>query len=132
MQAKIEQLRIAIEESELRAPFDGVVSAVNFEPGMMAHPGDTVARIVGGQGLRARIAVPEESGSLLRATRARLTYDDQTLVATVTHVTSEPEPASRAFVIEADIPALTSSCGVGATGCAALSGRAVRASLEAP
>src|ERR1019366_5781577 len=42
---KIEQLQLALDENELRAPFDGVVSAIDLEPGMTAHVGDVVARV---------------------------------------------------------------------------------------
>jgi RND family efflux transporter MFP subunit len=125
--AHVDQLRLALEENELRAPFDGIVSAVNVEPGTTARPGDVVARVVGGRGLRARIAVPEEAASLLSAARARLIVDGLTRVATVQHVTPEPEPAARVFIVEAAIDGLESAC---VSGCAALAGRTVRASLD--
>jgi multidrug efflux pump subunit AcrA (membrane-fusion protein) len=128
-QAKVEQLRVALEESELRAPFDGIVSGVYFEPGMTAHAGEVVARVVGGRGLRARIAVPEEASGLLGAKRARLAFDDRTLMAGIEHVTPEPEPASRAFVVEGSVEGLNDTCN---HGCAELAGRTVRASLVVP
>jgi len=69
---------------ELRAPFDGVVSSVNFEAGHDRRTPATSSRgIVGGQGLRARIAVPEEAASLLKSRHAKITLDDKTLMATI-------------------------------------------------
>jgi multidrug efflux pump subunit AcrA (membrane-fusion protein) len=127
MKARVDQLRVALQESELRAPFDGVVSSVSFEPGMTAHTGDVVARIVGGQGLRARIAIPEDAAALLKSRHARITLDDKVLIATLDQVSPEPEPASRAFVLEGSVDSLATSCG---NGCAAFAGRPVRASLE--
>jgi multidrug efflux system membrane fusion protein len=125
-EARVEQLMLAVEESEIRAPFDGVVSSVNFEAGMTAHPGDVVARVVGGRGLRVRIAVPEEWASLLAARHARLALEGQVLVADIDQVSPEPEPASRSFVIEGTVRASeTSTQG----DLQALVGRAVRASL---
>jgi len=128
MKARVEQLRVALQESELRAPFDGVVSSMAFEPGMTARTGDTVARIVGGRGLRARIAVPEEAAALLTSKHARIALDDKVILATLDHTSAEPEPASRAFVVEGNVvDAIAASCD---NGCAAFAGRPVRAILE--
>ncbi len=127
MKARVDQLRVALQESELRAPFAGIVSSVNFEPGTTAHTGDIVARVVGGEGLRARIAVPEEAASLLKSRHAKVTLDDKTLRVTIDQVTPEAEPASRAFVVEGYVESLATACGVS---CAALAGRPMRASLE--
>ena len=128
--AKVDQLKVALQESELRAPFDGVVSSVNFEPGMTAHTGDIVARIVGGQGLRARIAVPEEAASLLKMRHAKITLDDKTLMATIDQVTPEAEPTTRAFVIEGSVDLQGAQAWCGSGGCTALAGRPMRAVLQ--
>ncbi len=127
MKARTDQLRLALQESELRAPFDGVVSSINFEPGTTAHTGDIVARVVGGEGLRARIAVPEESASLLHARHARITIDGKVLMAAIDQVTPEAEPASRAFVVEGSVDLRNAGC---TSGCSAFAGRPMRAQLE--
>jgi RND family efflux transporter MFP subunit len=127
--AKVDQLRLALQESELRAPFDGIVSSVYFEPGMTAHTGDIVARIVGGQGLRARIAVPEEAASLLKSRHATITLDEKTLTATIDQVTPEAEPTTRAFVIEGNVDLSGAQAACGGVGCASLAGRPMRAVL---
>jgi RND family efflux transporter MFP subunit len=125
--AKVEQLRLALEETEIRAPFDGVVTGVYFEPGTTVHPGDVVARVVGGgRGLRARIAVPEEAAVLLARRRARLSIDDKTLFATIDSASHEVEPTSRAFLLEGTVELQPGSCG---GDCIMLAGRAVRATL---
>jgi len=125
-EVRVSQLRLALEESELRAPFDGVVSAVNVEAGTTAHTEEVVARVVGVKGLRVRIAVPERSASSLGAPRARLRLDDRTLLATVTYVAPEVEPASRVFVVEGVIDDYERVC---AADCKPLVGRTVRATL---
>jgi multidrug efflux pump subunit AcrA (membrane-fusion protein) len=125
-EARVEQLRLAVQESEIRAPFEGVVSSINFEPGMTAHPGDVVARVVGGRGLRVRIAVPEESAALLTARHTRLRLEGQTLLADIDQVSPEPEPASRSFVIEGSVRPTEAST---ESDLQALVGRTVRASL---
>jgi multidrug efflux pump subunit AcrA (membrane-fusion protein) len=129
-QSRIELLRLVLHENDLRAPFDGVVSAVNFEPGMTAHVGDVAARVVGGRGLRARVAVPEESAPLLAsARRLRLTIDGRTFFAAVDQVPPEPEPISRTFIVEGDVEDLDREC---PDGCLAFAGRSARAAFVAP
>ena len=124
---KIEQLQLALDENELRAPFDGVVSAIDLEPGMTAHVGDVVARVVGGRGMRARIAIPEEASALLLAAhRARLVIDGRVLFMPLEQIPPEPEPASRTFLVEGNVEDFERICG---DRCGDLTGRTVRASL---
>jgi HlyD family secretion protein len=125
-QARVEQLKLVVQASEIRAPFAGIVSAINFEPGMTVHPGDVVARVVAEHGLRVRIAVPEEQASLLEARHARIVLDDRTLEADIDQVSPEPEPASRAFVIEGSVRVMSAGA---ADELRAFTGRGVRASL---
>lgn len=126
-EAKVDQLRVALEESELRAPFDGVVSFVNFEPASRVQAGEVVARVVGGQGLRARIAVPEEASSALRLRRVRILVENRELTASLDQVTPEPEPASRAFIVEV----IVHTSGMSDEECGALASRPIRASFFA-
>jgi multidrug efflux pump subunit AcrA (membrane-fusion protein) len=130
-QARVNQLALALEETEIKAPFDGVVTAVDVEPGMTVHAGDTVARVVGGgSGLRVRFAVGEEDAAILQTRRrAKITLESRTLFAAVDQVAPEVEPASRAFVVEGVVDGGDSACGPG--GCAMVAGRAVRVQLDA-
>ena len=128
--AKIAQLKVALEETELRAPFDGVVTAIYFEPGMNAHANETIVRVVGaGRGLRVRVAVPEEDAAAARgAQRARLELDgSRTLDAVVDRISPEVEPASRTFLLEGTVE-VDAAC----RDCVVLAGRTVRATLLAP
>jgi multidrug efflux pump subunit AcrA (membrane-fusion protein) len=124
--ARVEQLRLALQQSDLRAPFDGVVSWLTFQPGMTAHAGEVVARIVGGKGLRARIAVPEAATALLSMHHVRLRWSGREADAVVAQVTTEPEPASRMFFVDADVDAADRLCG---GDCYAMAGRPVEARL---
>lgn len=126
-EARVNQLRVALEESNLSAPFAGVVSFVNFEAGSRIHVGEVAARVVGGSGLRARIAVPEESPQVLKLPRVRIVADGHVLWGNVAQVTSEPEPASRAFIVEATID----TADIGETVCAELAGKPIRAFFAA-
>jgi hypothetical protein len=105
-----------------------VVTGVYFQPGMTAHTSDVVARVVGGEGLRVRIAVPEEaSATIQKCKRARLELESKTLFATIDQVSLEVEPASRSFLLEGAVELSPESC---PGGCAALAGRSVQTSLE--
>jgi multidrug efflux pump subunit AcrA (membrane-fusion protein) len=123
--AKVAQLKLSLEELDLRAPYDGVVTAVYFEPGMNVHANDTTVRIVGnGQGLRVRIAVPEEEqANVATLKHATLTLDDhRTVTATIEHSSPEIEPASRTRMLEGAVQ-ISSDDGV------LLAGRTVHATL---
>lgn len=124
--ARVEQFKVALEHSEFRAPFDGVVTQINVEQGATAHGGQPVVRVVGGQGLRARIAIPEESsGVWLGRRRAQLELEGKVFWAILDQVAPEVEPTSRTYFVEGPLAGAT-DCG---GDCAMLAGRPVRATL---
>jgi RND family efflux transporter MFP subunit len=98
--------KIALEETSLKAPFDGVVTATNFEGGMSVHAHETVVRVVGGSDmLRLRVAVPEEEATLVRTgTAVRFKLEDgRALTARLTHVSPEVDPSTRCLFVEGDV-----------------------------
>jgi RND family efflux transporter MFP subunit len=104
--ARIGSLKIALEETTLRAPFDGVITATNFEGGMSVHAHETVVRVVGGSDmLRLRVAVPEEDATLVRTgTVVRFKLEDgRALTARLTHVSPEVDPSTRCLFVEGDV-----------------------------
>ena len=126
--AKVQAIELALEETEIRAPFDGVVTALYFESGMSVKSGETVARMVGGDGLRVRLGVGEEDAVVLKdRRRVRVDLDGASLFATIDRVSPEVEPASRTFVLEGVIDGGERACGP--SGCAMFAGRAVRTML---
>jgi RND family efflux transporter MFP subunit len=128
--ARIAQLKLALEETELRAPYDGVVTGVFFEAGTNAHANETVVRMVGaGRGLRVRIGLPEEEHArLATAKRARVDIGQgRSLMASIDRIAPEVEPASRTFLLEGSVE-VDDQC----QDCAGLAGRAVRASIMGP
>lgn len=129
-QARVESLRLALDETEIKAPFDGVVTTLHFEPGMSVHANETVARVVGGAGLRVRFAVAEEDARILAGRlRARITLEGAVLYANVEQIAPEVEPASRMFFVEGPVAGGDATCGP--RGCAMVAGRGVRVALEA-
>lgn len=101
-QARVEQLSLGLEESVIRAPFAGTVSFMAAVPAMQVSAGEVLTRLIGGHGLRARLAVPETASAYLGRARVELELEDgRRLAAQVEQVSPEPEPASRAFMVEA-------------------------------
>ncbi|MBK6694858.1 MAG: biotin/lipoyl-binding protein [Myxococcales bacterium] len=129
--ARIKQLELALENMEPMAPFDGVVQQIMVETGTTIHNGQPLVRLVGGQGLRAKIAIPEEAAGVWQGRRrAQLDVDIQgqtrTFWAVIDQVAPEVEPASRSFFIEGPVPVTPEMCG---GDCVMLGGRPVKASL---
>ncbi len=130
-QARVDQLKLAVEHTELTAPWEGVVTAINVEADATVHAGQPVIRIVGGQGLRARIAIPEESSGVWQGRRrAQLALDDgkggKIFWAILDQVAPEVEAASRTYFVEGPLAADNKACG---GDCTLLAGRPVRATL---
>jgi RND family efflux transporter MFP subunit len=56
--ATLEQTERLNRESSLRAPFDGNIEAVLFEPGEFVQPGQAVMRLAAADGLEVEVQVP--------------------------------------------------------------------------
>lgn len=67
MVARVEQLRLLIENSAVVAPFEGVVSARYVDPGAQVGPGRPLVRIISADDLWVRFAVPEAHAGQVRA-----------------------------------------------------------------
>src|SRR5262249_8954635 len=127
--ARIAALKIALEETTLRAPFDGVVTGTYCEAGMNVHGEQTGVRVGGGgDGLRLRMALPEEETTIAQAKgKALLTLDDgRKLTAQLARVSPEVDPITRTFFMEGDVDL----AGAGQEGQArVLAGKTVRAAI---
>lgn len=129
-EARAALLEKDIEEAQVRAPFDGVVTARYVNPGATVARGAALVRLISADDLWVRFAVPEEE-SAVAAVRAGLavaiTVEDveTELSGQVEKVAPEVDPASRMIVAEARVvlPAGTSR--------QALSGRVARVRVAA-
>jgi RND family efflux transporter MFP subunit len=113
-EARVGQLRAQLEDSIVRAPFDGVIANRFVEPGAYVHPGAPLLRVLGADGLRVRFAVPvEEAGAVTVGERVLVASDDasERAHATVENIAPEIEGASGLVVVEAvlsrDVAGLT-------------------------
>lgn len=96
--------------SDLHAPAAGVVTAVVAEPGAVLAAGTPVLRLAHDGPRDAVFAVPENEVARVRSmigrpgvVRVRLWGREDTLPATVREVAAAADPATRTFVVKADL-----------------------------
>jgi RND family efflux transporter MFP subunit len=64
--ARVEQLRVLVERAAIVAPFDGVIAARYVDPGALVTPGQPIARLISGDDLWVRFAIPEEQAGAVK------------------------------------------------------------------
>jgi len=65
-EAALDVARLDLEQTEIRAPFDGRIVAADVAPGDRILPGNAIVKIADYDRLEVRAAVPPEVGSTLR------------------------------------------------------------------
>ena len=91
-----EASRIALDESRLVAPFNGVIQARHHDEGSQLQPGQPLLRLVESGRIEAHVGVPEtQTASLTPGSRHRLRWQGQDLDATVLTVLPELDTESR-------------------------------------
>ena len=108
--AAVEQWHQVVEQSEIRAPFAGRVAERYLDSGAIVAPGTEIVRLVSGEALLVRFAVPPEeiSGLRLGAEVDVLEPDGERVGrARVQHVAPEIDLASQRIFAEATLDAAT-------------------------
>lgn len=93
--------------TELRAPFDGVVTEKGAEVGDVALPGQALLVVEDPSALRLETTVPETAARALpngSRTTARIDSIAHELDATVAEVSPTADPASRTVLVKLDLP----------------------------
>lgn len=94
--------------TQITAPSDGIITAVNVEVGQVVAAGQTVATIAVGNEPEAVIALPEQMLSQVAInTPARVTFwalPGVTANAFVREITPVPDPTSRAYTVKLTLP----------------------------
>lgn len=67
LRSEMELVRINIQKTEIRAPYDGTIGLRRVSPGAYVTPASAVATIRTTQALKLDFSVPEKYGSLLKA-----------------------------------------------------------------
>lgn len=116
IEARIRQAEEGVAAAEvvqgyarITAPFDGVVTARQVEPGTLAAPGMPLLTIERGGAFRLEAAVAESYLPRIRTGQAVtviLEAVDKTLTAKVTEVVPAMDEATRSFTVKIDLPAM--------------------------
>jgi RND family efflux transporter MFP subunit len=100
--------RQAVADSQIIAPFDGVVGERRVSPGEYVQAGQTVVTLVRADRLRYTAGVPEsKAGAIGVGQRVEIMYGEENskrLVTTVSRVSPTVMQSSRSILIEADVP----------------------------
>ncbi len=102
-EAEVKQRRLEIEKAQIRAPYDGVVTAFQVEVGDRVSPnGDPVAEIMDLQFLIAEIAVPEAYISKIHPqdhATVKATGAEEPVTGLVVAVNDMVDPQTRTFSV---------------------------------
>lgn len=99
--------RQALEDTRIRAPFDGAVVERLANTGEYVSIGTSIARLERDGSLRLRIRVPEQDAAMVHVgqeLRARFTGDETVVSAKITRASPELDSNSRVLVAEAELP----------------------------
>lgn len=103
-QAKVAVLERSLEETQVRAPFDGLIAARYVSPGAMVNPGTPIVRLVSSGDALVRFAIPESLGGRVRiGMPVAVDVDAAVLSGTVDKLAPEVDAASRMIVAEAHV-----------------------------
>lgn len=104
--ARVEQLKVLVERAAIVAPFDGVVAARYVDPGALVTPGQPIARLISGDDLWVRFAIPEEqAGSVKVKSCVEVRVESQEVPARglVEMVAPQVDTELRMLVVEAQL-----------------------------
>ena len=105
--AKSERLamEIELEKSDIKAPFDGIITARNTEVGEWVNRGATVAEIADPKSIEARINLP---ASLIETIKAGMKFDatvsNTPLSLSVKSIIPVADQTTRTFLVELSVP----------------------------
>ena len=103
--AAVESAREGVAYTELRAPFDGVVTAKRAQAGEAVAPGTPLLTVAGLGALRVIAEVPQSAAVAVQAAHAATVYVGEDRLA-ATRITLHPsaEPQSGTFRARVDLP----------------------------
>ncbi|WP_169976938.1 efflux RND transporter periplasmic adaptor subunit [Tautonia rosea] len=105
--AQLELARQALEEAEIRAPFDARIQDRHVSPGMYVQVGAPVATLIRDDPLRYRGTVPELFASSLaigQLVRLRVETGPELPEVTISRISPSIDPLSRSVLFEASVP----------------------------
>ena len=108
-QQEIRGATIMRDYARLSAPFAGIVTAKSVEPGNLAAPGAPLLTVEREGAYRLEASVDESRLPFVKAgqtVEVALESLDQRLTARVSEIVPSVDPASRAYIVKIDLPAV--------------------------
>ena len=106
--ASLEAVKVNINKTTVKAPFDATVENIMLEEGEMATPGAVLVRLIGTKNLKISTGVPSiYSDVVKRGDMAQIWFDFQkadTLQRPITFVGKSISPQARTFEVEVKLP----------------------------
>lgn len=106
--AGLEQSRILLERTHVRAPFDGVITERRVDPGALASPGLPLLTVESTGRYRLEANVNERDLKYVRMNAAVPVlldaFDGAPLSGKVVQIVPAADPASRSFVVKVELP----------------------------
>lgn len=132
--ADLKRLEVALEDTVIRAPFDGIIDSRAVEVGDYMRPGDICALVMAAEPFLAVGRVTETQVNQItpgsRATARLIT--GETVEGRIRFVAKRADPATRTFQIEVEIPNPDASLREGVTTDIEIPVRTVRAHAISP
>lgn len=105
----LESIKVDIDNTVVKAPFDAVLESRMLETGEMTSPGTPLVRLIGRNQLKVTAGVPSRFADVVdRGDRAEVWFDFQsadTLSLPITFVGESIDPQARTFKIDIALPA---------------------------
>ena len=106
--ASLEAVKVNINKTTVKAPFDATVENILLEQGEMATPGAVLVRLIGTKNLKISTGVPSiYSDVVKRGDMAQIWFDFQqadTLQLPISFVGKSISPQARTFEVEVKLP----------------------------
>ncbi|HLW54998.1 MAG TPA: efflux RND transporter periplasmic adaptor subunit [Candidatus Angelobacter sp.] len=108
--AGVQQARVVLDRTRVRAPFDGIVSERRVDPGVLAAPGLELLRLESTGHFRLEAVVAEGDLKFVRlGATVPVALDaigGKSMGGKVTQIVPAGDSASRSFVVKIDLPAV--------------------------
>lgn len=106
--SSLESIKVDLENTNIKAPFTGVVEQIMFEVGEMVSPGAQVVLLIGSDNFKITAGVPARyANAVSQGDQVEIWFDTQavdTLAERITFVGSAINQQNRTFRIEIDMP----------------------------
>ncbi|MCG8374311.1 MAG: efflux RND transporter periplasmic adaptor subunit [Balneolales bacterium] len=106
--SSLESMKVDLENTNIVAPFSGMVEEIMFEVGEMVSPGAPTVRLIGEGNYKIVAGVPARyADAIQEGDEVEIWFDTQfvdTLTTSITFVGKSINPQNRTFRIEIDLP----------------------------